>query len=211
MPAILLAVILSTAAGLVWASVLQPDPSAGGCQVAGEATGAAITPGLRLGADSLDAVPPAPPGQVQVQVLNANGMRGVAAIVGGRLSELGFAPTGTPANDPLHPALDLPCHGEIRFGIAGQAAARTLSLVVPCAELVRDVRPDSTIDLALGTKFTTLRPNGAARAALQGLDQLGQSAPTGLSRGGLAAQPEPQSMTPVVDANLFRQARQVTC
>ncbi len=207
MPAVLLAVVLSTAAGLVWASVLQPDSSAGGCQVAAEAAGTAVSPGQRLGADGLDGVPPAPPGQVQVQVLNANGMRGGAAIAGGRLSELGFAPTGTPANDPLHPAFDLPCHGEIRFGVAGQAAARTLSLVVPCAELVRDVRPDSTVDLALGTKFSSLRPNDAARAAVRGLDQLGQSAPTGPTRGGQAA----QLTAPVVNQDLFRQARQVTC
>ncbi len=209
MPAVVLAVVLSTAAGLVWASVLQPDP-AGGCQAAAEAAGTSISPGQRLDADGLDGVPSAPPGQVQVQVLNASGTRGEAAIVGGKLSELGFAPTGTPANDPLHPAFDLPCHGEIRFGVAGQAAARTLSLVVPCAELVRDVRPDSMIDLALGTTFA-LRPNDAARAAVRGLDQLGQSALTGPSRGGLAAQPEPQPIAPVVNQDLFRQARQVAC
>ena len=212
MPAVLLAVILSAAAGLVWVSVLQPAPSARGCHVAAETTGAAVTPGQRLVADSLDGVTPAPPGQVQVQVLNANGMGGVAAITGGKLSELGFAPTGTPANDPLHPALDLPCHGEIRFGVAGQAAARTLSLVMPCAELVRDVRPDSTVDLALGTKFSALRPNSAAREALRGLDQLGQPAPTEPSRGGQAGSVHAgQLIAPVVNPDLFRQARQVTC
>jgi len=204
MPAVLVAVILSTAAGLVWASVLQPAARADSCRVASEMASAAVTPGQRLEANSLDGVSPAPPGKVQVQVLNANGMGGVAAITGGRLSELGFAPTGTPANDPLHPDLDLPCHGEIRFGVAGQAAARTLSLVMPCAELVRDVRPDSTVDLALGTKFTTLRPNGAALEALRGLDELGQPAPTGPSRGD-------QAVAPTVNPDLFRLARQVTC
>jgi LytR cell envelope-related transcriptional attenuator len=207
MPAVLLAVILSTAAGLVWASVLHPALRAGGCPVAAETTSAAVTPGQRLGADSLDSVSPAPPGQVRVQVFNANGMGGVAAITGGRLSELGFAPTGTPANDPLHPALDLPCHGEIRFGVAGQAAARTLSLVMPCAELIRDVRPDSTVDLALGTKFTTMRPNSAALEALRGLDELGHPAPTRPSPSGQAA----QAVAPAVDPDLFRLARQVTC
>jgi hypothetical protein len=212
MPAVVLAVILCTAAGVVWASVLQPAPRASDCRVAAETTGAAVTPGQRLRADSLDGVPPAPPRQVQVQVLNANGMGGVAAITGGRLSELGFAPTGTPANDPLHPALDLPCHGEIRFGVAGQAAARTLSLVMPCAELVRDVRQDSTVDLALGTEFSALRPNGAAREALRGLDELGQPAPTGPSRGGQAGGGQAgQLIASVVNPDLFLQARQVTC
>ncbi|HKR50742.1 MAG TPA: envelope integrity protein Cei [Pseudonocardiaceae bacterium] len=205
MPAVLLMLVLSAVAGLVWARVLEPDQSPGGC--AATAAVAAVTPGQRLLADGLDAVPPAPPQQVRVQVLNAGGARGAAAIVGGRLSELGFAPTGTPANDPLHPAFDLRCHGEIRFGVAGQAAARTLSLAVPCVELVHDARPGSLVDLALGTEFTALQPNDAARAALQSLAQLEHPAPVELSGGGQAA----QSITPVVNQDLFRQARQVTC
>lgn len=226
MRAVLLALVLTTVAGLVWAVVLQPDPTAGGCQVAAEAAGAAITPGQRLPVDGLDGVSPAPPQQVRVQVLNASGERGEAAIVGGGLSELGFAPTGRPVNDPVHPAFDLLCYGEIRFGVAGQGAARTLSLALPCAELVRDARPDAMIDLALGTKFTTLRPNTAARSALEGLAALGPPAPVELSQGGLAAeagipssdqpnQPEARSITqpatPVVTSLLLSQARQVTC
>ena len=206
MRAVLLAVALSMLAGLVWASVLKPDP-AEGCQVAAEAAGTAVTPGHRLRVDGLDGVSPAPPQQVRVQVLNAGGTRGEAAIVGGRLSELGFAPTDAPANDPLHPAFDLRCPGEIRFGVTGQAAARTLSLAVPCAELVRDARPGSTIDLALGTKFTALRPNDAARAALQSLAQLGPPTPVKSSHGGLAA----QSVTALVAPSLLAQARHVTC
>jgi hypothetical protein len=209
--AVLLAVVLSTVAGLVWISVLKPEPTAGGCQAAAEASGAAVTPGQRLHVNGLDEVSPAPPQQVRVQVLNANGTRGEAAVVGGELSELGFAPTDAPANDPLHPAFDLRCHGEIRFGITGQGAARTLSLVVPCAELVRDTRPDSTVDLALGTEFTALQPNDAARVALQSLAQLGPQAPVEPSPGGLAAQSGLQPMTHLVAPTLLRQARQVTC
>ena len=223
MRAVLLALVLTTVAGLVWTIVLRPDSTAGGCQVAAEAAGAAVTPGQRLPVDGLDDVSPAPPQQVRVQVLNASGERGEAAIVGGGLSELGFAPTGRPANDPAHPAFDLLCYGEIRFGVAGQAAARTLSLALPCAELVRDARPDAMVDLALGTKFTALRPNTAARAALQRLAQLGPSAPGEFSQSGLAAQgwplspTEPQARsitqppTPVVAPILLTQARQVTC
>jgi hypothetical protein len=223
MRAVLLALVLTTVAGLVWAIVLRPDPTAGACEVAAEVAGAAVTPGQRLPIDGLDWVSPAPPQQVRVQVLNASGERGEAAIVGGGLSELGFAPTGRPANDPMHPTFDLLCYGEIRFGVAGQAAARTLSLALPCAELVRDTRPDAMVDLALGTKFTALRPNTAARAALQHLAQLAPSTPVEFSQGGLAAQawapspaqPEARSIlqppTPAVAQILLSQARQVTC
>lgn len=208
MPAVLLAVVLSAVAGLAWAGVLRSDPPAAGCQTA-------VTPGQRLPFDGLDEVPPAPPQQVQVQVLNASGTRGEATIVGGGLSELGFTPTATAADDPLYPAFDLRCHGEIRFGVAGQTVARTLSLALPCADLVRDARPDSMVDLALGTRFTALRPNAAARQALQDLAQLTQPTPVEPSQGGLAAQTGPRSRSestaPLVAPALLSQARQVQC
>ncbi|MGH3420607.1 MAG: envelope integrity protein Cei [Pseudonocardiaceae bacterium] len=218
--ALVLVVILSTAAGLVWLSVLHQTEN--GCQNPGPTAAGLTISGRQLAADGLDAVPPAPPQFTRVRVLNANGRPGEATVVDAALAQLGFASTTTPANDPLHPDLDLRCYGEIRFGAAGQAAARTLSLAVPCAELVRDVRPDSEIDLALGTKFLALRPNGAARTALLESAGLGRSMQGVPPRGGLAAQSEPsstaqsttsiaQSALPVVDPSLLRRARQVRC
>jgi hypothetical protein len=207
MRALLLVVILSSAAGLVWLNVLHQTEN--GCP-------RPAANGQKLPTDGLDAVSPAPPQFTRVRVLNANGRLGEATIVDGALAHLGFASTA-PANDPLHPDLDLRCYGEIRFGAPGQAAARTLSLAVPCAELVRDVRPDSEIDLALGTRFLALRPNDAARTALldsAGLGRLMQVVPP---HGGLAAQAGPpdqasiQPAVPVVDPSLLRRARQVTC
>lgn len=202
-PAVLLAVILSTVAGLVWFSVLHQTTD--NCP-------APATPSQRLPADGLDGVVPEPPQFIRVDVLNAGGVRGEAIVVDGALAQLGFAPT-TPANDPQYPAFDLHCYGEIRFGAAGQAGARTLSLALPCAELVRDNRPDAHVDLALGTKFIALGPNDAARTALRELAKLGQPVPAGPSRGGLAAQIGPPSITqpPVVNPDLLRRARQVTC
>ncbi|MBV9730375.1 MAG: envelope integrity protein Cei [Pseudonocardiales bacterium] len=238
LPAVLLAVILSTVAGLVWFSALHQTE--GSCPsrsaesrpgVEDQNADAAATSSQRLPANGLDTVPPAPPQLTQVQVLNANGVRGEATVVDGALAQLGFAPTTTPANDPQYPAFDLHCYGEIRFGAAGQSAARTLSLAVPCADLVRDARPDARVDLALGTKFIALRPNDAARTALLELAGLrqpvpgqpvpGQPVPAEPSHGGLAAV-GPQSMTqsvtgektqsvPVVNPDLLRRARQVTC
>jgi hypothetical protein len=206
-------IALSIVAGLVWVSVLNRSDStaARSCQAATQAAAgsslaaAAASPGERLPSAGLDAVPPASPQHVVVQVLNANGQRGEAAMVAAGLASLGFEPTSEPTNDPLHPSFDLRCHGEIRFGAAGEAAARTLSLAMPCAELVRDVRPDARIDLALGTRFTSLRPNEAAREALQGLVQLGQ--PVLVSRGGQAA----AVVAPPVDPALLHAARQVDC
>lgn len=212
LPAIVVIVLLGAVAGAVWLGVLnRPDPTAGGCLAGAAAAGpsavAAVTPGERLPRTGLDAVPPAPPQLVTVQVLNANGQRGEAAIVATELAELGFMPTAEPTNDPLHPAFDLRCHGEIRFGAAGEAAARTLSLAVPCADLVRDTRSDEVLDLALGTEFVQLRPNDAGRKALRGLVDLGQPAQAEESHGGQAA----GAVTPAVDPKLLQQARAVQC
>jgi hypothetical protein len=196
-------VALGVLAALVWVIALnRTDLTAGGCQ---DAAAAALTPGQRLPQTGLDGVPPAPPEQVTVHVLNANGQRGEATVVATGLAALGFDPADEPGNDPLHPAFDLPCYGEIRFGPAGQAAARTLSLAVPCAELVRDGRPDPVVDLALGTRFTALGPNDAARETLQGLVQQGQ--PILISRGGQNT----GSPTPAVNSGLLHQARQADC
>ncbi|MGH3913335.1 MAG: envelope integrity protein Cei [Pseudonocardiaceae bacterium] len=212
LPAIAVLLMLAAVAGSVWVSVLnRPDPTEGGCRTAtADVAASSVAPaqvdsGQRLAAHELDAVPPAPPQQVVVQVLNANGQRGEASIAAAELAELGFVPTAEPTNDPRHPAFDLRCHGEIRFGPAGEAAARTLSLAVPCAELVRDVRPHAVVDLALGSEFTNLRPNGAARQALHGLIRLGQ--PMLSTHGGQAA----GVVTPAVDPALLREAREVDC
>jgi hypothetical protein len=222
MHALLLVVILSAAAVLVWTSVLRQSED--GCDSTGPGTAGAVSaasPGSsqRLRANGLDDVTPAPPQFTRVQVLNANGVRGEATMVDGTLAQLGLAPTTKPANDPQYPGFDLRCYGEIRFGAAGQAAARTLSLVVPCAELVRDNRPDAGVDLALGTKFLSVKPNNAARSALIDLAGLGRPAPAGSPRGGLAAAPDlpagsaamPPPAVPVVNPDLIRQARQVRC
>ncbi|MGB6163641.1 MAG: envelope integrity protein Cei [Pseudonocardiaceae bacterium] len=223
-PGILLAVILSMVAGLVWFNVLHQTE--GGCpsrSAASQSATAAALSSYRIPANGLDTVRPAPPQFTRVEVLNAGGVTGKATIVDGALAQLGFAPTSTPANDPQYPDFDLHCYGEIRFSAEGQAEARTLSLALPCADLVRDVRPGAGVDLALGTKFIAVQPNDAARTALLELAGLGQPVPAGPSRGGLAAQMGTQSMAgttgmagmtqsaPMVNPELLRRARQVTC
>lgn len=203
MRAVLLAVILSIVAGLVWFNALHQTQA--GCTSGNDA--AASEP---LPVQGLDAVAPAPPQFTRVQVLNADGVVGEATVINAALTQLGFATTA-PANDPRYPAFNLRCYGEIRFGTAGQAGARTLSLALPCAELVRDDRPDPTIELALGTRFSAMRPNNAAHTALLDLTELGRSLPAQPSpRGGLAA-PVGSQPLPRVNSDLLRQAHQVPC
>ena len=63
-----------------------------------------------------------------------------------------------PDNDPFYPDSDMECVGQLRFGASGEGAARTLTLVLPCTELVRDDRTDDTVDIAVGTGFRDVNP-----------------------------------------------------
>lgn len=187
LPAIVLLFVLGLVATIVWIRTLEADqdaPPSTACNAptpattTGEAqTGTETTPpptrGARQPDNALDTIEPLPPDAVQIRVLNANGQRGQATLVAGALTtDLGFAEGEDPANDSLYPNFDMACHAQIRYGEAGAAAARTLSLAVPCAELVLDARPDEAIDLALGAKFTTLQPSAQAKTVLARLTAL---------------------------------------
>ena len=80
------------------------------------------------------------------------------------------------------------CVGQLRFGPAGSGAARTLSLVLPCTELVRDDRTDDTVDIAVGTGFRDVNPPRAVRNAL---DQIGTGGGTDGSANADPADPRP--------------------
>lgn len=199
--------VLLAVAVVVWSGALNSteEVEAASCpSPSGE-----LPAGQRLGPDALDPVAPAPPQQTQVRVLNANGQRGQAGAVASQLLELGFGLAGEASNDPAYPAFDLSCYGQIRFSETGAAGARTLSLLVPCAELVRDVRPDPTVYLALGTEFDELKPSPEAREALEQLSALGQPPPAfpPASQGGQAAEP----VVPTVDLQLIQAARESDC
>lgn len=206
----LLIIVLAGVAGVVWLNVLgATEPETPGCPPPVAVPGAPPPTGVKLAPTALNGVAPAPPQLTRVQVLNGNGERGEAGVVAEGLGELGFLPAAEPANDPLHPQFDLTCHAQIRFGEIGAPAARTLSLVVPCAELVRDQRPDDVVDLALGTEFTEVAPSEDARTVLTGLVGLGQPPPPPdeESQGGQAAGP----VQPAIDPALLASARDVDC
>ncbi len=205
LPALLLLALLAAVTAMVWTTVLgRVSPAAAACPqpaVPGY-------PGEVLAPAALDEVAPAPPRLAPVRVLNGNGMAGEASIVAARLAELGFAAAGDPSNDPLHPGFGLDCHGQIRFGTQGEATARTLSLLVPCAELVRDARTDAGVDLALGAEFTALRTTAQTRSVLRSLAQLGEPAPQPEGqRGGQVG----EQVQPTIDPTSLTAARDVRC
>ena len=184
-PALVVLALLVAAVAVVWTNVFEqtapvavpttcPAPTTGSAAAPPPGDPAAPpAPGVVVDPGELEAVAPVPPSAVQVRVLNANGQAGQASSVSVDLAGYGFTPDPQEpaANDTVYPAQDMACVGQIRFGPAGVAAARTLSLAVPCAELVQDARPDPAVDLALGTGFTSLTPSAAAVAVLTVLSQ----------------------------------------
>lgn len=198
--------VLAVVAIVVWTTVLMTAGRAGS---AAACPGPAVppkSPGTVVPVSVLTA-PPVPPSAVKVTVLNAGGQRGQANLVAAQLGDLGFVQGGDPGNDPLFPDGGMDCIAEIRFGPAGLAAAGTLALVVPCAELLRDGRAGDGVDLAVGTAFGDLTPGRAAKDAL---DQIG-APPAGSdgAAGGTNAAPT-QPVKPTVDPTTLAAARTCT-
>lgn len=202
-PIIAVVSVLAVIAAITWTTVLVGAGGPAGPQscpvpAAGVADGAALGESLESGA--LDAVPPAPPGQVAVRVLNAGGQRGQANLVAAELGDLGFTAAGAPDNDPFFPDGDMECFGQVRFGPAGEAAASTLALVLPCADLVRDGRAEATVDVSVGTGFADVNPPRPVRDVLESL-----GAPSPADDGAAAEAPTPP------DPAVLAQARDTNC
>jgi hypothetical protein len=156
--------------------------------------------------NALDDRAPVPPDKVAVKVLNASGTRGQGGITTTSLKELGFTGVGEPANDPAYEGREAKCRGQIRFGENGVTAARTISLVVPCAELVQDNRKDASVDLVTGTLFGDLRPRAEARQILTQLADWSKA-----HQGGGSNEQSTDAKAPVIDQTLLASARDVAC
>ncbi|WP_433803501.1 envelope integrity protein Cei [Actinomycetospora sp. CA-084318] len=165
LPMALLVVVLAVASLLTWVVVFvnSTAQSVTSCNAPPSGGGAVQA------RTALDQTAAAAPSAVAVRVLNGAGQRGQAQLAAVELGELGMPEAAQPDNDPLYPAQDLSCVGQIRYGPDGASAARTLSLVVPCAELVDDGRQGSAVDLALGSDFRDITPGAGVNDALKAL------------------------------------------
>lgn len=215
LPALVLLLVLAVTTGVIWLRVINNDSMRTTSAPCGPPTSSSVSTapgspppamGQLLASDALDRSTPTPPARVYVRVVNASPQRGQAAEVTEALRQLGFGQIEPPANDPLYPSFDLACRAQIRFGPQGTAAARTLSLVEPCAELIRDDRPDESVELALGRKFDDLKPRNEARKILLQLTEWALQNPE--TRGGLQ---EAATGGPELDGRSLAAARQVTC
>jgi hypothetical protein len=181
LPMGLLVMVLAVATILTWIVVFVSSSSTSVTSCNAPASGG----GTVESRSALDATPAAAPGATAVRVLNGAGQRGSAQLAAVELGEIGMPEAAQPDNDPLYPNQDLSCVGQIRYGPAGASAARTLSLVVPCAELVDDGRQGAAVDLALGNDFRDVTPSQGVTQALKALSQGSTSGTDPASLSGL--------------------------
>jgi hypothetical protein len=201
-------VLLAVAATVTWSVVLVGSSGPSAADACPAPTTGRL-PGEVVDAASLDGVAPVPPAAARVRVLNAGGQRGQANLVAAQLSDLGFPEAAPPDNDPLHPNGDMECVGQLRFGPTGQGAARTLALVLPCTELVRDDRADDAVDVSVGTGFRDVNPPRAVRDAL---DEIGTGGGSDGSANADPADPAASgSATQDVDPTVLKTARDAAC
>jgi hypothetical protein len=133
------------------------------------------------------------PQAVTLTVLNSTQRTGLAAMVGQELTQLGFKVAGV-ANDETSRA-PVASVAEVRFGPAGTGAATLVSYYVPGAVLVNDGRTDTSVDLALGAKYTALATAAQVTKALAAahLVQLPPPATKAASSSGKAAATSPSA------------------
>jgi hypothetical protein len=223
-PAVIIVILLGLTAVIVWTKVIarasdvdaavacppsaqvsssaQPTTPA---KAAKTTTTSAAPANSALPYNALDKIPPEPAADVKVQVLNASTARGAATQASNQLQQDGLQVV-EPSNDPLYPKQDMKCRGQIRFGANGESAARTISLLVPCTQLVRDDRQDASVDLAIGSDFTGVSPNTQAQQAMHQLAQWAAKHPA--AKGGQQAQ---SSVLPKLNATLLAQAHSNQC
>jgi hypothetical protein len=194
-PAVVLVTVLAVLSVLTWTIVLVTSTKTSvGVSCNQPANGP--VPGEVVAADQLADTAPVAAGAVKIRALNAGGQRGRANLVATQLGDLGFTEAAPPANDPVYPDANLACRGQIRFGPTGVGAARTLSIVLPCNELIRDTRGDDTVDLAVGNAFGEVNPTKPARDLLAQLAGTADTTTTGGTQ---------------VDPDLLARASQSSC
>ena len=207
LPALIVIGVLALGAVIVWVNVVasgadvdakircDPPPSP--------------QPGVTytsLAHNGLDDRTPVPPDKVALQVLNGSQIRGQGGIATSTLKEMGFSQALEPITDPAYKNAEAKCRGQIRFGENGAAAARTVSLVVPCAELVKDNRKDASVTLTTGTLFGDIRPKAEARQVLEQLTQWSKA-----QQGTGGGEQSAGGGAPVIDQALLKAAREVPC
>ena len=210
-PATTAATTRSAASGQSSADAATPPPTSAATATTTETTVTIVTTATTVTTEpivtslgvytehaSLQEVRPANPSTVVLTVFNASSVRGQAKAVTDELRAAGFESITASGNDPLYPAADLQCVAQIRYGAAGAAAARTVLLVAPCAQLVLDSRIDDSVDLALGGRYLYGSVSDDVKAQLRSIQEA--ATPPAVIEGQTAAAKPLPSIPPLPQA-----------
>lgn len=111
--------------------------------------------------------------QITLNVYNATERQGLAHGVANQLKQRGFK-VGQIINDPLKATVT--AAAQIRAGASGASAMRVVAAEVTGAQLRPDTRPDSSVDLVLGSGFNALASPDQVSAALKAITDAAKAA-----------------------------------
>jgi LytR cell envelope-related transcriptional attenuator len=140
-PALVLLLVLSMLAVLVWWRVLHPGPVGSAASACRGSSAPAVL--------SLD------PHRVKVRVYNATERAGLARSVATQLHRRGFSISAT-SNDPLVDIRPVTGVGEVRYGAQGATQAELVSWHFPGVQKAEDPRTGAIVDVAVGPDFHRL-------------------------------------------------------
>lgn len=184
------------------ADVSTTDTAAASAAATATATSAAAAPTTTLGAvtdmNTLRDTRPADPATILLRVVNASSTPGMAKTVTETLRKAGFDSIQSAGDDPLYPAADLRCWGEIRYSDTGAQAARTLLIVAPCATLIKDDRFDDSVEFAIGALYRDSELSSDQQAQLSQIKQA--STPPPVIEGVTQAAPTLAAQLPLPTA-----------
>lgn len=207
LPAIALIALLGLLAAGIWYKVTTSETAIGEttrCQPAADPpSDVTFTPQEYT---ALDETAPIPPSAITLRVRNASSTHGLAHRASSSLDELGFDKLKKPANDPAYEDDEPDCYGQIRYGREGEAAARTVSLLDPCLELVRTSQDDAEVDMVLGNDFRGIHVSDAAHKILDYLREQADEHPTESTETQQAGGAESS-----ISSALLRKARDAYC
>ncbi|MBR7839118.1 LytR C-terminal domain-containing protein [Actinospica durhamensis] len=164
---------------------LVTAPSAGSDACKAGAVRAAASASPSANPLSGAAVSPTGTPKFTLNVYNSTNRRGLAANTANQLKQRGFF-IGQVTNDPLRSKLTV--SAQIRGAKSQVAELRQVAAEVPGAQIHPDNRTDPSVDLVLGTGFSTLASNEQVDAALRAAAALAAASPAALADSTNCAQ-----------------------
>jgi len=163
--------------------VTAPDQTtAAACRAADEAPGSAAQLQQAAAGTAASAAAGTAP-KFTLNVYNSTNRHGLAANTAAQLKQRGFV-IGQVTNDPLKANVSVAA--QVRGSKSQEAELHSVAAEVPGAQIQTDGRNDPSVDLVLGTAFTSLASTEQVNAALQAAAALAKASASAGAAGACA-------------------------